>query len=195
MTEMYSTDRVFFIVMYSYFHIDLESLTCLTSTHSFARTKSPRVSSRCLSTYFTSYCGCADFVSSFFPVLVPCKDVVSACDASACVSTNLLCLFSKHILNAQVSIRAPCCKLWFDCAECHAETQDHRIAKTTEMAFACKKCKKVFRKDMTEYDESDEYCPHCDNHFVSTRLVLWPYQIDFASTGHTCQDTTGSTCH
>jgi len=19
---------------------------------------------------------------------------------------------------------------------------------------------------MTEYDESDEYCPHCDNHFV-----------------------------
>lgn len=27
------------------------------------------------------------------------------------------------------------------------------------MVFACKKCKKVFRKDITEYDESDEYCP------------------------------------
>jgi hypothetical protein len=27
-----------------------------------------------------------------------------------------------------------------------------------EMAFACKKCKKAFRKDMNEFDESDEYC-------------------------------------
>lgn len=34
------------------------------------------------------------------------------------------------------------------------------------MTFACKKCKKCFRKDATEFDESDEYCPHCDNHFV-----------------------------
>jgi len=72
----------------------------------------------------------------------------------------------KHILNAQVSIRAPCCKQWFDCAECHAETQSHRLAKSTEMTFICKKCKKAFRKDTTEFDESDEYCPHCDNHFV-----------------------------
>lgn len=44
--------------------------------------------------------------------------------------------------------------------------------------MACKKCHKVFRKD-TSYrtgsnsnvcraamDESDEYCPHCDNHYV-----------------------------
>ena len=36
-----------------------------------------------------------------------------------------------------------------------------------EMAFICKKCKKAFRKDMTAYEESDEYCPHCDNHYVS----------------------------
>ena len=34
------------------------------------------------------------------------------------------------------------------------------------MVFACKKCKKVFRKDMTDYDEVDEYCPHCDNKYV-----------------------------
>lgn len=73
---------------------------------------------------------------------------------------------SKHILNAQVSIRSPCCKQWFDCAECHAETQDHTLKQTMEMAFACKKCKKCFRKDMTEFEDSDEYCPHCDNHFV-----------------------------
>ncbi|KAF8525791.1 hypothetical protein BU17DRAFT_83277 [Hysterangium stoloniferum] len=72
----------------------------------------------------------------------------------------------KHILNAQVSIRAPCCKQWFDCAECHAEKEEHALAKTTEMAFMCKKCKKAFRKDMTAYEESDEYCPHCDNHYV-----------------------------
>ena len=38
---------------------------------------------------------------------------------------------SKHILNAQVSIRAPCCKGWFDCPECHAESQTHELARTT----------------------------------------------------------------
>jgi Zn finger protein HypA/HybF involved in hydrogenase expression len=39
------------------------------------------------------------------------------------------------------------------------------------MTFACKKCKKVFRKDATDFDESDEYCPHCDNHFVIDAIV------------------------
>jgi hypothetical protein len=24
----------------------------------------------------------------------------------------------------------------------------------------------VFRKDAQDFDENDEYCPHCDNHFV-----------------------------
>jgi Zn finger protein HypA/HybF involved in hydrogenase expression len=38
--------------------------------------------------------------------------------------------------------------------------------KKAEMIFACKKCKKVFRKDAEVFEESDEYCPHCDNHFV-----------------------------
>ena len=80
---------------------------------------------------------------------------------------------SKHILNAQVSIRAPCCRQWFDCAECHTETQDHRLARTNEMTFLCKKCKKAFRKDMSVYEESDEYCPHCDNHYVSGLGYRW----------------------
>ncbi|KAI9807056.1 MAG: hypothetical protein M1825_005773 [Sarcosagium campestre] len=71
-----------------------------------------------------------------------------------------------HILNAQVSIRAPCCRKWFDCAECHADVSDHELQKSMEMAFACKKCKKCFRKNADEYDETDEYCPHCDNHYV-----------------------------
>ena len=35
------------------------------------------------------------------------------------------------------------------------------------MVFLCKKCKKAFRKDMASYEDSDEYCPHCDNHYVS----------------------------
>jgi len=34
------------------------------------------------------------------------------------------------------------------------------------MVFACKKCRKVFRKDAQEFEESDEFCPFCDNHFV-----------------------------
>ncbi|KAG5939322.1 hypothetical protein E4U59_003185 [Claviceps monticola] len=72
----------------------------------------------------------------------------------------------KHVLNAQVSIRSPCCRKWFDCAECHAEQEKHPLLQSFELIFACKKCKKCFRKDTKEFEESDEYCPHCDNHFV-----------------------------
>ena len=77
----------------------------------------------------------------------------------------------KHILNAQVSIRSPCCRKWFDCADCHLEQEDHALRKTVDMTFACKKCKKCFRKDATEFEEADEYCPHCDNHFVLDALT------------------------
>ncbi|KAF2746018.1 hypothetical protein M011DRAFT_405129, partial [Sporormia fimetaria CBS 119925] len=72
----------------------------------------------------------------------------------------------KHVLNAQVAIRSPCCRKWFDCAECHSETADHPLLQSFDMTFACKKCKKCFRKDAREFEESDEYCPFCDNHFV-----------------------------
>jgi Zn finger protein HypA/HybF involved in hydrogenase expression len=51
----------------------------------------------------------------------------------------------------------------------HAETSDHPLVKTHEMAFLCKKCKKAFRKDMQAYEESDEYCPHCDSECLRTR--------------------------
>ncbi|KAA8642900.1 uncharacterized protein ATNIH1004_009661 [Aspergillus tanneri] len=103
----------------------------------------------------------------------------------------------KHILNAQVAIRSPCCepsyisifilrpqplisvkfnsgRKWFDCAECHQEQESHALAKATEMVFACKKCKKCFRKDAAEFEESDEYCPHCDNHFVIDAVTPKP---------------------
>ena len=72
----------------------------------------------------------------------------------------------KHVLNAQVSIRANCCKEWFDCPECHREVMSHELRKAVELAMACKKCKKVFYKDMSEFDETDEYCPYCDNHYI-----------------------------
>jgi len=81
----------------------------------------------------------------------------------------------KHILNAQVAIRAPCCKEWFDCAECHAERKDHTLKQITELTFACKKCKKVFRKQADEWDaETDEFCPWCDNHFVIEAKIPKP---------------------
>jgi len=80
----------------------------------------------------------------------------------------------KHILNAQVSIRSPCCRKWFDCAECHYESEDHPLLQKNEMTFACKKCKKVFRKDGTDFEEEDEYCPFCDNHFVIDALTPKP---------------------
>ncbi|KAG9240777.1 hypothetical protein BJ878DRAFT_524282 [Calycina marina] len=72
----------------------------------------------------------------------------------------------KHILNAQVSIRSPCCQKWFDCPECHGEVADHPLLKRHEMSFICKKCKKAFRKDSREFEEADQYCPHCDNQFI-----------------------------
>ncbi|KAH0841995.1 hypothetical protein FOPE_07076 [Fonsecaea pedrosoi] len=92
----------------------------------------------------------------------------------------------KHVLNAQVSIRSPCCRKWFDCAECHAEQEDHPLLQSFDMTFICKKCKKAFRKNTKEWEDrwveailipnetlvavahgsSDEYCPNCDNHFV-----------------------------
>ncbi|KAI1431225.1 zinc finger protein [Xylaria sp. CBS 124048] len=81
---------------------------------------------------------------------------------------------SKHILNAQVAIRSPCCKKWFDCADCHHEQETHQLQQTLEMTFACKKCKKCFRKDAQEFEEADEYCPHCDNHFVLEAVVPKP---------------------
>lgn len=61
---------------------------------------------------------------------------------------------------------------WFDCAECHQEQADHELLQTFDMvhtsmlhlncdlcdakgnqAFACKKCKKCFRKDTKEFEE------------------------------------------
>ena len=74
----------------------------------------------------------------------------------------------KHVLNAQVSIRAPCCKKWFDCPECHYEMfgEDHELMKAMEFVMVCKKCKKTFRKDVSEFEDADEYCPHCDNHYI-----------------------------
>ncbi|KAG2219545.1 hypothetical protein INT45_013204 [Circinella minor] len=80
----------------------------------------------------------------------------------------------KHIINVQVAIRAQCCRRWFDCSECHAEVSDHPLRRTDEMVFACKKCKKAFRKDMRDYEEEDEYCPHCDNHYVLEAITPEP---------------------
>ncbi|PWN27934.1 hypothetical protein BDZ90DRAFT_231710 [Jaminaea rosea] len=73
----------------------------------------------------------------------------------------------KHILNAQVTVRAPCCQRFFDCPQCHAESSDHPLAKTTELAFVCKKCRRAFRRDLERFEQgSDDYCPHCDNCYV-----------------------------
>ena len=74
----------------------------------------------------------------------------------------------KHILNAQVSIRYYDGN-WYDCPLCFLDENGtypdlQRIG--TEMVFACKQCKKCFRKDMTQFEEPDEYCPHCGNHYV-----------------------------
>lgn len=72
----------------------------------------------------------------------------------------------KHIPNVQTQVYAPCCKKWFDCAQCHAEQEDHPIQKSDEVILVCKKCKKVFKIRYSEFDpEADGYCPRCDNHW------------------------------
>lgn len=100
---------------------------------------------------------------------------------------------------------------WFECAVCHQEQEDHQLLQTFDMVstlqlnrfyqllnvrqqtFACKKCKRCFRKDTHEFEErwmlvtclccsrrswcsaySDEYCPHCDNHFVLEARIPIP---------------------
>lgn len=73
-----------------------------------------------------------------------------------------------------ILISAQIGKKWFDCAECHREQEDHPLLQSFEMVFACKKCKKCFRKDGREFEEADEYCPHCDNHFVLEALTPKP---------------------
>ena len=124
----------------------------------------------------------------FLPVdLLPATCGTTPSTLSICVAT--LKGDSKHVLNAQVSIRAPCCKQWFDCAECHAESQSHTLAKSTEMTFICKKCKKAFRKDVADFDESDEYCPHCDNHFVSVDPMSFVTVTQCDVLGSGCRDT------
>merc|ERR1712107_312988 len=41
----------------------------------------------------------------------------------------------KHILNATVAVRAQCCRKWFDCPQCHAESADHELKKTTTIVM------------------------------------------------------------
>ena len=55
------------------------------------------------------------------------------------------------------------------------------------MTMVCKKCRKAFRKDvsdMEEPDESDEYCPHCDNHFLREAVTKGAV-VGAAATGET----------
>ena len=39
----------------------------------------------------------------------------------------------KHILNAQVLFRAPCCGEWVECDECHSEKRNHELLVKEEM--------------------------------------------------------------
>ena len=56
--------------------------------------------------------------------------------------------------------------------------------KTLEMVFACKKCKKTFRKDMSDYEEEDEFCPHCDNQYVIEAKTKDAQMVRLAFFGH-----------
>lgn len=50
--------------------------------------------------------------------------------------------------------------------EGHEENEDHNLKKTFDITMICKKCRKAFRKDLSDFDETDQYCPNCDNEYV-----------------------------
>jgi uncharacterized CHY-type Zn-finger protein len=54
----------------------------------------------------------------------------------------------KHVLNAQVSVRFPCCLKFYDCIDCHDEVGGHPGKHAHEIVFQCKKCDRCFRKDL-----------------------------------------------
>lgn len=65
----------------------------------------------------------------------------------------------------------------------HEESEDHKLRKTTEMTFACKKCRKAFRKDLTDFDEADSFCPYCDNNFMIPAETPETKQLDAIADG------------
>lgn len=65
----------------------------------------------------------------------------------------------------------------------HEEAEGHPLRKTTEMTFACKKCRKAFRKDLTDFDEADSFCPYCDNNFMIPAETPETKQLDAIAEG------------
>ena len=92
--------------------------------------------------------------------------LTSASSAKAGAAGTKPFIGCKHVPNAQVSIRAECCGHWYDCPLCHDEKEGHTFTLKNEVVFACKVCKQAFRKDMQQFEEHDECCPHCGNCFV-----------------------------
>lgn len=96
----------------------------------------------------------------------------------------------KHVLNAQVSVRFPCCFKFFDCIDCHDDTSGHPAKASHDVVFQCKKCDRCFRKDLRcarrrvrggpcpavtplrpppptrHFEAADECCPYCGNVYV-----------------------------
>jgi uncharacterized CHY-type Zn-finger protein len=87
-----------------------------------------------------------------------------------------------HILNAQVSVRAPCCNKWFECVECHDIFMDHQMTHASTISFACLSCGMGFRKDLQLFGDKDEFCPHCENQYiipaVTNERMLYEYGMD-----------------
>ena len=98
------------------------------------------------------------------------------------LSPQLMC---KHIINATVSLRSPCCLKWFACSECHDTYMDHPVGRDTVILFACLACNKSFRKDLAIFGDRDELCPHCEERYVlpavTPELMLLEEMGDYLS--------------
>ncbi|CAN0101484.1 unnamed protein product, partial [Phaeothamnion confervicola] len=73
----------------------------------------------------------------------------------------------KHILNARVKIRSPCCNEFYECSECHDEAERHVQAPPADITtFSCNCCSGIFFVTLSTFDERDKRCPHCKILFV-----------------------------
>lgn len=74
----------------------------------------------------------------------------------------------KHVINAQVSIFFANSK-WYDCHECYLELEGalpDLDGLARRLPLACKRCRQLFHKDMTIFNEADATCPHCGNKYL-----------------------------
>eukprot|EP01039_Chlorochromonas_danica_P002115 gene2115-2309_t len=86
----------------------------------------------------------------------------------------------RHILNAQVNIQAGCCLRWYECSECHDESNDHQFKISDPVRLTCKHCKRAFQIDLRVMMESDKYCITPESKIFEDSMDYFKKRLDCA---------------